>query len=184
MTSLLWGNVVDQNMDISFAWPWSYATNNQSAIPALGAITEPVTSLLVLTSTAQLAPCWILRSWPAVFLFPLLLSLIVGCLGFFGVKAPVTSLLPRLFYIWGYFRPWVWAIAGRYQMHQLLRCADPHQVTGSVDQRHSQEFSGIWWLGVRSPAAGSSTPHSACQVRHHCVSLDWIRLVLFRFRKV
>lgn len=122
------------------------------------------------------------------FLFPLLLKSncwvcrILWCGG--NIMAPVTSLLPRLFYIWGYFRPWVWSIAGRYQMHQVLRCADPHQVTGNVDPRHSQELSGIWWLGVRSPAAGSSTPHSACQIRHHCVSLDWIRLVLFRFRKV
>lgn len=74
------------------------------------------------------APCWILRSWPAVFLFPLLLKFncwvcrILWCEG--SVMAPVTSFLPRLFYIWGYFRPWVWSIAGRYQMHQLLSCAD------------------------------------------------------------
>lgn len=86
------------------------------------------------------APCWILRSWPAVFLFPLLLNCwvfrILWCEG------NVTSLLPIIFYIWGYFSPWVWSIAGRYQMHQLLSCADPRQVIGSVDQRHSQEFSG------------------------------------------
>lgn len=92
------------------------------------------------------APCWILRSWPGVFLFPLLLKFncwvfrILWCEG--NVVTPVTSVLPRIFYIWGYFSPWVWSIAGRYQMHQLLSCADPHQVIGSVDQRHSREFSG------------------------------------------
>lgn len=82
--------------------------------------------------------CWVFR--------------ILWCEG--NVMTSVTSLLPRIFYIWGYFSPWVWSIAGRYQMYQLLSCAVPHQVTGSVDQRHSQEFSGnlvtqgekpCWW---------------------------------------
>lgn len=100
-------------------------------------------------------PCWFLWSWTAVSLVPLWPNFNCWSLWFFlwcegNVLAAVTSLLPRIFYIWGYFRLWVCSIPGRYPTHQLLTCAFPRQlckslcstqelqVAGSVDQKHFQ----------------------------------------------